>query len=146
MNQLVKTAPAHSLAEFMQGVLRDPNVPVDKLDALWRMRKELLAEEHREAFDAAFASMQAELPQVRKDGTIDLTTKDGKRHGLVKFAKWEDMDKVIRPILAKYGFALRFDNVYEEGMLVVVAYLSREGHTVHGRSPRLPLDLGPGRN
>lgn len=138
-------APARSLGEIMRGILRDPTVPADKLEMLWRMSKEMLAEERREAFDAAFAEMSGELPQVQRDGRIELR-KDGKLLGLVPFAKWESMDKVIRPILAKHGFSLRFNNIYEDNALVVVAYLSREGHTVEGRSPRLPADTGPGRN
>jgi hypothetical protein len=144
MNELVKPAPAQALAEFMQGVLRDPNVPADKLDALWRMRKELLAEEHREAYDSAFAAMHAELPQVRKDGKIELT-KDGKKLGLIPFARWEDMDKIIRPILAKYGFALHFTTVESAGKLLIRGELTREGHSRTADIP-LPPDVGPGRN
>lgn len=138
--EVVKSAPASALAEFMQGVLRDPNVPADKLDQLWRMRKELLAEEHREAFDAAFAKMHAELPQVRRDGLIDLSGK-----GLVKFAKWESMDKAIRPILAKYGFALSFTTVSTDKGLLIRGELMREGHSRVAEIP-LPPDVGPGRN
>jgi hypothetical protein len=130
----------------MQGVLRDPNIPADKLDALWRMRKELLAEEHREAFDAAFAAMAAELPQVRRDGTVELV-KDGKRLGLIKFARWEDMDKVIRPIMARYGFALTFTTAPADanGKLLIRGELMREGHSRIAEIP-LPPDVGPGRN
>jgi len=129
----------------MQGVLRDPNVPADKLDALWRMRKELLAEEHREAFDSAFAQLAAEMPQVRRDGTVELI-KDGKRLGLIKFARWEDMDKVIRPIMGKYGFALTFTTVpAPDGKLLIRGELMREGHSRIAEIP-LPPDVGPGRN
>lgn len=139
-NEVVKSAPAGALAEFMQNVLRDPNVPADKLDQLWRMRKELLAEEHREAFDQAFAGMHAELPQVRRDGLIDLSGK-----GLVPFAKWESMDRAIRPILAKYGFALSFTTVSTDKGLLIRGELMREGHSRTAEIP-LPPDVGPGRN
>lgn len=142
--EVVKSAPAGALAEFMQGVLRDPNVPADKLDQLWRMRKELLAEEHREAFDAAFAQLHAELPQVARDGTIELT-KDGKKMGRIPFARWESMDKVIRPILAKYGFALSFTTVQTDKGLLIRGELMREGHSRTAEIP-LPPDVGPGRN
>lgn len=144
MNELVKPAPAHSLAEFMQGVLRDPDVPSDKLEALWRMRKELLAEEHREAFDAAFAAMHAELPQGRKNGTIELR-KDGKALGLIPFARYEDMDRAIRPIMARYGFALTFTTVERGRGLLIRGELMREGYSRTAEIP-LPPDVGPGRN
>jgi hypothetical protein len=138
-------APAHSLAEFMQGVLRDPAVPAEKLDLLWKMRKELLAEEQREAFDTAFAQMHAKLPQVRRDGTIELT-KDGKKLGLIKFTRWEDMDKVIRPVMGEHGFALTFTTVEGPGnKLVIRGELMREGHSRVAEIP-LPPDVGPGRN
>lgn len=141
---VVKRAPAQDLAEFMQGVLRSPDVAPDKLEMLWRMRKELLAEEHREAFDQAFALMAAEMPQVRRDGTVELT-RDGKKLGLIKFARWEDMDRVIRPIMGKYGFALTYTTVEREKGLLIRGELMREGHSRMAEIP-LPPDVGPGRN
>src|SRR5215475_11691925 len=141
-NELVKQAPAHSLAEFMQGVLRDPNVPADKLEALWRMRKELLHEEQREEYDAALSLLQGELKQVTKNGLIDLSGK-----GLIKYARWEDIDTHIRPLIAKYGFDLTFTVINrDDNKIVVRATLTRNGHSRCSDSPALPADIGPGRN
>lgn len=141
---VVRRPPAQDLALFMQGVLQSPDVPAEKLEMLWRMRKELLAEEHREAYDQAFAAMAAEMPQVRRDGMIELT-KDGKKIGLIKFARWEDMDKVIRPIMGKYGFALTYTTVERDKGLLIRGELMREGHSRVAEIP-LPSDVGPGRN
>lgn len=142
--EVVKTAPAGALAATMQEALLNPNIPPDKIELLWRMRKELLAEEHREAFDQAFAQLHAELPQVARDGTIELS-KDGKKIGRIPFARWESMDKVIRPILAKYGFALSFTTVSTDKGLLIRGDLMREGHSRTAEIP-LPPDVGPGRN
>jgi hypothetical protein len=138
-------APAHSLGQILRGILSDPTVPADKLEMLWRMSKEMLAEERREAFDTAFAAMSRVLPQVRRDGLIELT-KEGKKVGLIPFARWEDMDELIRPILAEYGFALTFTTIeHATGKLCIRGELMREGHSRFAEIP-LPADTGPGRN
>lgn len=145
MNDMVRKTPAMNLSEFITTFMNDPNITADKLDAVLRMRRELLAEEQRELFHEAFAAMQAEIPQVRKDGVVELR-KDGKTFGHYKFARWEDMDKVLRPILVRHGFSLRFNNVSNDGKLVVRAFLMRGGFEVFADSPPLPPDTGPGRN
>lgn len=101
----------------------------------------LLAEEHREAFDTAFAAMAAELPQVRKDGTVELV-EGGKKLGIVKFARWEDMDRVLRPIMGRYGFAFTFTTVPgDSGKLLIRGELVRQGYSCVAEIPLPPDDL-----
>lgn len=137
-------APAeapNSLLSALVQMARDPKVDVAKLDALLKLRAE---EEKREAERAAieaFAEMSAAMPRVTKRGAIDLG-----RGKPIPFAKWEDMDKVIRPLLARHGFTLSFDSeAIEGGLLVRGELMHRAGHVRRASMP-LPFDTGPGRN
>jgi hypothetical protein len=86
------------------------------------------------------------MPQVRKDGTVELI-KEGRSLGSYKFARWEDMDKVIRPILHKFGFALTFSEIASQngGVTVQGELVHIDGHSKTSQT-KLPPDTGPGRN
>lgn len=62
-------------------------------------------------FNAAFVRVSAKLPRVKRNGTIELPirrndTSESPRTKAVAFARWEDIDRLIRPILAEEGMAL----------------------------------------
>ena len=146
MNDIVRVTPAQGFGDKLMQLLSDKNVPADKLQIMLQMQRELLAERRREAFQTAFVKMSAAMPQVRKDGVVELV-KDGQRKGTYKFTKWEDMDTVMRPILADHGFALMFTQVNGESGLVTVRgeLLHIDGHSISSERA-MPPDRGPGRN
>ena len=84
--------------------------------------------------------MNSEIPQVTKRGMVDL----GK--GRYGYAKFEDMDTVIRPIMGKWGFYFENTTRIKNGETIVVVYLChREGHREKAEI-KLMADTGPGRN
>lgn len=133
--------PASLLPAIIQ-VARDPGLDVAKLDRLMQMQFELEKRQaEREAIEA-FTRVSAAMPRVKKNGTIDMGSK-----GSFAFAKWEDMDAVIRPIITAEGFTLSFDSVPKEGGgLIVTGKLMHRGGYVSTATIPLPLDAGPGRN
>jgi hypothetical protein len=148
MNEVTRATPAQGFGDALMRVLSDPNIPADKLQIVLQMQREILADRRREAFQTAFVAMAAEMPQVSKEGIVELV-KDGKRFGSYKFAKWEDMDEVIRPILNRHGFALSFSQLAVNGkanMVVVRGELMHvDGHSISSER-EMPPDTGPGRN
>lgn len=129
---------------------RDPAVDVSKLDALLQMAERIEKRNAEREFIAAFARLSADLPRVKKNGTIELgKDKDGKARGSIPFARWEDMDKIIRPLMVREGFTLSFDSAPRQGegggLIVTGTLMHRDGHTRTASIP-LPLDGGPGRN
>lgn len=119
----------------------------DRLVA-WQERERLrLAEEE---FDDALQAMQSEIPQVSRLGIVDLNKKGAVYDPKNKynFARLEEIDTVVRPIMDKYKFAVTYDRVQrsgEGGGLVVTGTLSRRGVKRTASFP-LPLDTGFGRN
>lgn len=121
----------------------DPRVDVIKMTALLDMQERLQAKQAEADFNAALARMNTDKLRVARSGTVDL----GAGKGSYKFAKWEDMDKVIRPIMQREGFTLSFDSQPKDGGgIVVTGTLLHSGG--HSRSASIPLalDTGAGRN
>jgi hypothetical protein len=150
MNEVARAnpvAPAQSFGEFLTRFATDPNITSDKLETLLKMRRELLGDEQREAYHLAYSQLSGEMPQVKKEGVVELMNKDGKRFGRYSFARWEDMDRVLRPLLAKHGFALSFSTEERDGnRLTVIGELMHAGGYSKTARMTLPPDTGPGRN
>lgn len=145
----VVDAPGELLG-FIARAVSDPAVDVTKLKALLDMKRDVEADAARRDFIEAYARLSAKLPRVKKNGTIELGKDDkGKARGSIPFARWEDIDKVIRPVMADEGFTLSFDTTMRDGQgggLVVHGELMHvHGHTRRASMP-LSLDTGPGRN
>lgn len=138
--------PGALLSAIVQ-LAKDPAFDVGKLDALMKMQERLEDRQAEREFAAALRAAQAELPQIEKHGLLELVGQGGQSKGSYKFARWEDMDKVLRPIMERHGFTLRFDMAMREGGGAVITgtLLHIAGHSASASIP-LALDSGPGRN
>lgn len=76
-------------------------VPVDTMERLLAMRRELRAEQAKEAFDSAMADFQAECPQIQK--TKEVKTKAGKT--AYKYAPIEAIVEQVKKLLKNNGFS-----------------------------------------
>lgn len=147
MNDIARATPAQGFNDVLMRVLSDPNIPADKLQIVLQTQKDILIDRRREAFQTAFVAMAAEMPQVTKEGVVELKNKEGHRFGSYKYALWEDMDEAIRPILNRHGFALTFSQIANgKGQVVVRGTLMHvDGHSIDAER-EMPPDVGPGRN
>ena len=104
----------------------DKDFNPETLRALIDMKERSEDRSAREQFNAAFASMQPEIPEIAENGAIVVK---GERRS--KYSRWEDMKQVITPILHKHGFALNFRNSFPEpGKIEVTAILRHKaGHS-----------------
>lgn len=114
---------AGALAMIERFVL-DPNVDVDKLGKLLEMQERMLASRAKADFWAAFAEMQAELPEIAERGQI-------LNRGVLQstYAKFEDIVAVLKPILQQHGFALSFRTDFSTGCSVTAVLAHRGGHS-----------------
>ena len=145
----VQDAAPSTLLAAIVGMAKDPAVDVTKLQAVLEMQERLERRQAEREFIAAFARLSADLPRVKKNGTISLIDKQGVNKGSIAFAKWEDMDRVIRPLMAREGFTLSFDSAQRAGdgggLVVTGTLMHRDGYARAASMP-LALDVGPGRN
>jgi len=133
---------ADSLLALVERAASDPSVDVDKMDRLLSMYERMQAERARLAYVDVMAAMQPELPEIPERGAIR------NRQGQVQshYALWEDIVSEIKPILARYGFALSFRVEQTADAITVTGVLSHvEGHT-ESTSISLPADTTGSKN
>lgn len=110
---------------MIERAARDKDVDVPKMQALLEMHEHVVKRNAEAAFNAAFAEMQSEMPEIDERGQISVGNQVRSRYAL-----FEDINKTVKPILQKYGFAVMFKTLPgEKGSITVEGILMhREGH------------------
>jgi ERF superfamily protein len=133
---------AATVIDVIARAAADPSIDVNKLERLLVIQQQIMADQRRTAFMGALARLQEKLPQIAKSGTI--LDRDGKERN--RFAKIEDIDRVIRPMCAKEGFSFAFDSQPgASGIQYSCTMAHRDGHS-ETKMLTLPVDAGAGRN
>lgn len=133
--------PETNLLAVVARAASDPTVDVEKMKALLEMHREMSRDHAAVEFKAALARVQAVMPRVEKFGQIAVG-------GSVRstFARYEDVDRAIRPLLAAEGFSVDFDTSEAEKCLRVTLRVShRAGHSEE-RNIVLPMDASGSKN
>lgn len=125
-------------------VAAKPDFNPENMRQLLDMQKEIMAEQDRRDFQAAFVALQAELPVIRADSRIEVRKKDshGERTGPIQqstpYATFNAIMEAIQPLLTKYGFSLSFTTrpSSDGNRLDVIGIL---GHGGHERTTIFPL-------
>lgn len=140
------------LSKLMQ-LARDPTIRPDVVAAFIQMQERLEDRQAEREFNAAFLAMQPELPRIKKNGTLEYPINkndpDGPKRKIASFAKWEDIDEAIRPILTQHGFVLAFTTApraQDGGGLIVTAILKHQGGHRQETPIPVPLDTSGGKN
>lgn len=130
-----------SMMQVIERIASDPNADIDKLERMLAMKERLDAKQAEMAFTSDFSAMQSELPEITEGGKI--------KHGdkvISEYARWdEDINPVIKPILANHGFALSFRINTKDGINVEAVLSHRSGHTER-TSIHLPADTSGSKN
>jgi hypothetical protein len=130
----------------------DPAVDVEKMRALLDMQERLLANDARAEYNDAYGRLQLVLPRIKKHGVVeypvDKAKPDGAKAKAFSYARWEDIDAAIRPLLNEYGFSLSYDTqpVTGGGIIVTGKLLHSGGHFEKASIGPLPLDTSGGKN
>lgn len=106
---VIKPVDPRNMLAIIAEAAGNPKVDVGKMQALLSMQKEIMAEQARLDFTSAFRAMKAKLPVINKDGLIVVPPKDGKTGHKTPFATFENISKVIDPLLDEFGFTLAFE-------------------------------------
>jgi hypothetical protein len=115
----------------------NPDVDAAKMDQLFALQEKVLSRNARTEYFRALAMMAGAMPAIAENG---------KGHNGTKYAKWEDIQSAITPVLGQYGFALSFRTKVEDKAIRVTAILAhREGHTEENEL-LLPADNSGSKN
>lgn len=109
MNAITKTeAQPHAVADYSASLLeviskaaRDPNVDIDKMERLLQMQERVQAREAEAAFNQAMNVAQSEMGPIGANASNPQTKS--------RYASFDKLDRVLRPIYTAHGFSLSFD-------------------------------------
>jgi len=115
---------------------------LEEIKEYYRFMREIEANEAERAATNGFVAMQAELPAIPKEGEIDI----GKGR-VQRYMRWEDINKLIKPVLSQHGFALNFHFVEEtDTHITMTAILKHRSGYIDQTTRKLPLDKSGSKN
>jgi hypothetical protein len=120
-----------SILEVIERASRNPDVDVEKMRALLDMHTSVLERDAESAFNAAMAKAQGEVKSIAANALNPQTRS--------KYATYDALNKTLRPIYIKNGFALSFgtiDGAPAEYVRVVADVSHSAGH-----SKRYQIDM-----
>lgn len=142
--QAAEVVGAHdaALAAVLK-IANDPNVDIDRFERLMLMRERMEAQRAKVIFTSAMAELQPKLPVITETGAI----KNNAEQVQSTYAKWEDINDAIQPVLHEHGFTLSFrPGVAADGKQTVTAILRHiEGHEDEA-TVTLPYDSSGSKN
>lgn len=124
---------ATTMVAAIERMVRDPSISMERLEQMLAMKERLDARAAEQAFNAAFARMQAALPVIRERGAI--RNKDKQVQST--YPLWEDVNAALRGPLSDNDLAMSFDRRKEDGKTVIGCVVT---HSM-GHSRRAEIDL-----
>ena len=131
-----------TIMSIIQQVAMSPDADIDKMERLMAMHERFQAQQAKQQYDEALARMQEELPVIGERGGI----KDKNGRIQSTYALWEDINEVIKPVLARHGFAITFRTPRNERGIEVEGVLSHRGGHRETTSLLLPADTSGSKN
>lgn len=122
-----ETAPAEfgaSLLEVIGKAARDPSVDIDKMERLIAMHERIQARAAEVAFNEAMNAAQGDMRPIAANASNPQTKS--------RYATYDKLDRVLRPIYTENGFSLSFDEGEspKDEHVRVLCYVSHvAGHT-----------------
>lgn len=111
---------AAAIFSMIERVASAPDVPIERVEQLFKLYTQMDAERARRSYHAAFSKMQPSLPVVERKG---------QGHNS-KYARFEDIVDAVRPVLAAHGFAMSFRTEEASNKATVKCILSHsDGHS-----------------
>lgn len=103
---------------------KDPDIDASKMMQLMEMAERFEDRQAQQAYNVAMIAAQEEMDPVRTDANNPQTRS--------KYATFAALDRAIRPIYSKHGFALSFDTgdgAPPDYLRVLVYVMHKSGHT-----------------
>lgn len=117
---------------FLERATRDPSLDVAKIEQLIALQERLLDREAKRQFAEAMNALQIEMPQIKKDRANP--------HMHSRYATYESIDAILRPLYSKHGFSVRFTTRGQGNRIRVGCTVSHVGG--HSQS-EVELESGP---
>lgn len=114
-------------AETLIAQAIDRQVPVETMEKLLAMRRELKAEKAKEEFDMALARFQKECPTIQKTKKVYEKNSTAVRY---QYAPLDAIIEQTKDLLAKHGFSYSMNTIQDDKMLGVICKATHKmGHS-----------------
>ncbi len=99
--EVVPHSESTALISVIERAARDPSIDIDKMERLLAMQEKIFERNAEGAFNIAMTAAQAEMGPISADASNSQTRS--------MYASYAKLDKRVRPIYTRHGFALSFD-------------------------------------
>lgn len=125
---------ATTLIQVIERAANNPQVDIDKMERLMAMHERILNRDAESQFNQALTAAMIEMGPISADATNPQT------HS--KYATYAKLDRILRPIYTKHGFALSFDegDSPKAEHVRVLGYLSHVGGHTRTYHRDMPAD------
>jgi hypothetical protein len=116
-----------SVLEMFQRVSNGKGIDADKLEKLIALQERIMEVNAKAAFNQAYTAMVLEIPEIDRKGAI--RNKVGEIQS--RYSRHEDIQRVVKPILQRFGFSLSYQTEWPSaGMVRVSGILTHtQGHS-----------------
>lgn len=143
---MVPARPSENLLAQVIAAAKDPTIDADKMKTLAELVNSQQDREREIEFNRDLNAAMMEMPIISKAGRIEIK-KENRLIQSTPFAKFEDIDRVCRPILQRHNLAVRFEVGESNNTVTVRPIISHaNGHTERGEAMKLPLDTSGSKN
>lgn len=117
----------NSFMAVIERAASNPDVDIAKMQQLLDMQERILTKQGEISFNQAMARLQPQMPVIKR----------GKKADKSYYARYEDIDPVIRPLYTAEGFSLSFTSKREGDVVTYYGTL----HHVDGHKVTAEIDL-----
>ena len=149
--QLPAAVAQPNMPDLIRFAIESENVDAQKLHLLLDAQERIMLQKREAAFNQDYAAMMPKIPRILKAGSVGYKEKKNDPNSQTveafKFARYEDIEKVVKPIMQQHGFAVTFTTEERNGggCIIHATLMHKEGHCKNASLP-LPLDTGGGKN
>lgn len=143
------TGESANLLSSIVAAARDPAVDAGKMEAMANLALKLQAHEQEQQFNRDLNAALIAMPVITKAGRIEIPAKDGNPARVQgHFARFEDLNAVVKPLLAENNLAITFDlGSDERGVPNCIPILRHtNGWVWTGRALSAPIDSSGSKN
>lgn len=120
----VQQEQSSAMVSFIERAASDQSVDIDKFERLIALKREEEALIAERAYNASMAELQSEMPVIERKGRIVV-----KGELRSRFAKFEDIQEALKPLLKKHGFSFTAKTKFENGLLHITGIVGHKfGH------------------
>lgn len=137
--------------QMVREAMLNPDVDANKAKVMAELMTSLEDRSMQAEFNRDLNAAILEMPVITKDGVIKIPANRDKgtpERIQGRFARYEDIDRVVKPIAARHNLAYRFEiGTSDKGLVTVRPIIShRNGYTERGEAMSLPIDSSGSKN